>query len=816
MEWWAVMPGLALKGGILLALAGGGIWLARGRSAAERHAAWLLALAAIWLLPIFACALPGWSLPAPRNSAPAFSRTAFGELRPFLKLERPDPNRAKFSKEIRPGLNLPWLAFSVWLAGVAAVMSYFLHGAWRVARLVRVCRPVDDLALAKTLRKVAGEYGFSHPVKLVESSSISSPAVWGFLRPVVLLPAQREGWTPATNRMVLLHELAHLRRWDNWTQLFAQFTSAIWWFNPLVWHAVRGMRLEREQACDDLVLSGGIKASAYADLLLALSRDRAGCWTRALGLAAMAQPSLIQTRLLAILSPKKNRSALYGRYGLMVATLAGLASLGLASAEIGDQPKAAPSPISSPAAEPTLSIQSDSDFQKVIESAAQGDRPSQAELDRIYSGGKEAPRDPALAISRLEKSAEQGNAYAQELLGEIYFKGQGVPKDEARGAKLIRQSAESGFSLAQGRLGSLYLEGKIGRADYAEALRWLRKAVAGNDPLAQSTLGYMYLTGLGGVTKDTRQSAEWFLKAAPQGDPEAQYYLGHMYEEGMGVDRDPAKAVEWYTKSAAQNVTDAQYYLGEMYRRSKGVAKDLGQAFAWYNKAAVLGNTKAQYSLGKMHEEGAGVPQDFKIAASWYQKAVDQGDPVGMWALGCLYGKGEGVPKDPAKGHALIREAAEKGFSWAQLSLAFAYYEGEDVPQDYAESVKWLRKAADQGDPQALYYLSLSYRDGEGVEQDDAEADKLLKQAVTTGDSTVLNELGKQYRDGDGVPRDLAKALDLFRQAAEKGDPEGQYDLAGLYHRGAGVPQDREKARYWYTQAEKGGYEKATMRLKEL
>ena len=88
---------------------------------------------------------------------------------------------------------------------------------------------------------------------------------------MLLVPAEAEAWPDERRRLVLLHELAHVRRWDWLTQLVAHVACAMYWFNPLVWLAARQMRIERERACDDLVLASGAKASDYAQELLALA-----------------------------------------------------------------------------------------------------------------------------------------------------------------------------------------------------------------------------------------------------------------------------------------------------------------------------------------------------------------------------------------------------------------------------------------------------------------------------------------------------------------------------------------------------------------
>ena len=86
------------------------------------------------------------------------------------------------------------------------------------------------------------------------------------------MPPSAAAWTVEARQAALVHELTHIKRADRRTQAVAQLACAIYWFNPLVWHAAAGLARERERACDDEVLRFGAKPSAYATLLLDLAR----------------------------------------------------------------------------------------------------------------------------------------------------------------------------------------------------------------------------------------------------------------------------------------------------------------------------------------------------------------------------------------------------------------------------------------------------------------------------------------------------------------------------------------------------------------
>ena len=107
-------------------------------------------------------------------------------------------------------------------------------------------------------------------------------------------------------RVVLLHELAHIRRRDCLVHCLAQAALALHWCNPMMWMALARLRAERERACDDLVLVAGTRGSDYAEHLLDIARQFR---RQRMGVAAvaMARPSELEGRLLAILDPLRSR-----------------------------------------------------------------------------------------------------------------------------------------------------------------------------------------------------------------------------------------------------------------------------------------------------------------------------------------------------------------------------------------------------------------------------------------------------------------------------------------------------------------------------
>ena len=118
---------------------------------------------------------------------------------------------------------------------------------------------------------------------------------------------------------VLLHELAHVARFDLWTSFAAHVACAAYWFNPLVWMAARRMRIEGERACDDAVLRCGARASDYADQLLEVVRDTQNRWAPTVAVGHGTEVGVRMTALWRFSRLKVNRRRLTLRVAAPVA-----------------------------------------------------------------------------------------------------------------------------------------------------------------------------------------------------------------------------------------------------------------------------------------------------------------------------------------------------------------------------------------------------------------------------------------------------------------------------------------------------------------
>ena len=308
-----------MKSFVIFAVAGLFAFCLRRKSAAVRGFVWSMAIVGCLIVPLFSLVLPKWevnvlpempirseNLRLTDNAQPAITpilagpnqslseRTAPSQVTPT----RPQPTTSRSSFLFR-------MHWTDWIAVVWIGMSVFFF-----ARLIvgigavwRISARGNDFSRAIELV----QSNWNRPVSARLSNRIIVPMMWGFLRPMILLPVDADHWQTERLRAVLLHELAHIKRGD-WVMLMVgQMTCALYWFNPLVWFAAHRMRIEAEQACDDQVLNAEYQSTDYAQLLLDITRNVKIAKVTSRAAVAIARSSKIERRLRTVLAENLNR-----------------------------------------------------------------------------------------------------------------------------------------------------------------------------------------------------------------------------------------------------------------------------------------------------------------------------------------------------------------------------------------------------------------------------------------------------------------------------------------------------------------------------
>ena len=151
--------------------------------------------------------------------------------------------------EIRFATFVPWLA-AIWCLGVGYVLIGNLRSLLAVRQLVAATPATDD-RLQKLLQSVQQRLRVWQPITLCLTNQLDTPAIWGIIRPILLLPVSLATNLSDTElEAIFAHELAHVRRYDQIVNLAQLLIEAVFFFNPAVWWISRQIRREREACCD--------------------------------------------------------------------------------------------------------------------------------------------------------------------------------------------------------------------------------------------------------------------------------------------------------------------------------------------------------------------------------------------------------------------------------------------------------------------------------------------------------------------------------------------------------------------------------------
>jgi beta-lactamase regulating signal transducer with metallopeptidase domain len=161
-----------------------------------------------------------------------------------------------------------WAALSLWRGTQLTVSAIRLH------RMANRATPVAADAEVRALLEQRDEHGrIRRPAMLCTSNEVERPSVFGFFRPRILVPPELlESLSPQELRQVVVHEMEHLRRADDWTNLLQKVGLALFPLNPALLWVERRLCAERELACDDRVLRSSVSGDGRKAYALCLTR----------------------------------------------------------------------------------------------------------------------------------------------------------------------------------------------------------------------------------------------------------------------------------------------------------------------------------------------------------------------------------------------------------------------------------------------------------------------------------------------------------------------------------------------------------------
>lgn len=274
---------LILQASVLLSIAIFAGYLYRQRTPALLHAMDTMTLIGVLLLPFLLRMTSFMPTEFSAIEIPAISMTVVGN--------------ASTTQQINWML---WIE-RIYLAGVAAVALRYVIGFVRALWLRATSVHVQD--------------------NVRVHRSIRVPLTFGWLRPLILLPEAAMEWPAERRNAAIAHENAHIARRDCLWNFLTQIACAVWWFHPLTWFIASRARKNAEKAADNTVLRNGLPSADYAQHLLDVARSTAGSWEVAAGIA-MAEPSMLESRVVAVLDPASPRTPLTRRaFAVLAATM---------------------------------------------------------------------------------------------------------------------------------------------------------------------------------------------------------------------------------------------------------------------------------------------------------------------------------------------------------------------------------------------------------------------------------------------------------------------------------------------------------------
>jgi beta-lactamase regulating signal transducer with metallopeptidase domain len=256
------------------------LWLIGRKNSGTRFAIWFSALVAIGILPFFSGS--GLAGAQARNIGAAGLR---GEIT----------------------LSSEWSSyfFAAWVAVAGLLLLRLVIGVWRVMQVRRNCADADLTAFDPELLQIVRNS--RRRARVCSSSEVQTPAAIGFFRPAIVFPK----WllaqlSPEEIKVILLHELAHLSRWDDWTNLAQKIVKAVFFFHPAVWWIENRLTLEREMACDDMVLAQTASPRAYASSLISFAEKLHHARSLTLAQALVSRMRHMSLRVTQILDAKRS------------------------------------------------------------------------------------------------------------------------------------------------------------------------------------------------------------------------------------------------------------------------------------------------------------------------------------------------------------------------------------------------------------------------------------------------------------------------------------------------------------------------------
>ena len=301
---------------LVIALAGCLCLVMRRKSAGACAAILAVALAMCVIVPVASLALDRHPIAVYTASSPV------GLVSTDLSLQPPS-NAQSVVRSVESGLpatsgsaltpripvfRLDQMLICVWLVGTVVALVRILGSNLALVRIRGSMSIAPTELFSSRTTRLLDSSRIARPLFVGTSPHVDTPATFGILRPVIVLPERAESWPEDQVHAAVAHELAHVRRWDTLWALIGRVSCGLCWINPLVHVAARRLRLEQERACDVAVLKGGTSRKRYLQMLIGLAQEASVRSSLEPAALSMARPPQILSRVDAIIEERPRGS----------------------------------------------------------------------------------------------------------------------------------------------------------------------------------------------------------------------------------------------------------------------------------------------------------------------------------------------------------------------------------------------------------------------------------------------------------------------------------------------------------------------------
>lgn len=334
-SWFHLMVGITVKTSFVLVIAFlvNSIW--RKLSASVKHFIWFLAIVSVLIVPVLTYFSEKWdvticflgqsdlqmtgldSSPYSKNgnslekveSANPASTSSVGTMSHGTRREDTTTGESVFSAFFKGATAQTWLAV-FWVLGMSVFVFRFVFGAVKIKKNKKGFLDTENPEFSEILREMTQRLQIKRTVDIRFTRNQNMPATFGVFKPTIFLPHDAAEWSDNQKRSIIIHELAHIKRFDFLFNVLAYAVHFVFWFNPIVWYAAKRQQGEAEHACDDIVVSNGIRPTVYAHYLIDSARLLLKQKYVSPFETAIAKKSSLESRILSVIDEKRTRKAI--------------------------------------------------------------------------------------------------------------------------------------------------------------------------------------------------------------------------------------------------------------------------------------------------------------------------------------------------------------------------------------------------------------------------------------------------------------------------------------------------------------------------